>query len=311
MNHREPGPRAELLDAALSAVASGWHIFPCLPGRKQPALAVDWQAIATIDPARIRAWWRRTPFNIGIACGPSGLVVIDLDVPGHGDGRDAEDAANGTDWLADLCRQHGEPYPDGTLAVRTPSGGQHFYFRSPPDVRIANSAGKLAPLIDIRGTGGYVVGFGSRTPQGRYEVTSSLPPAPLPTWLSELARQPDHRPLAADGPPRPISNASAYGDAALGYEAKTVARATEGTRNDTLFKAARSLGQLVAGGVLRADDVRASLTAAGATAGLERAEIRRTIESGLRSGALMPRQQPNLASRCDPGPAAPGARRAS
>lgn len=302
MSGREPGVRAVLLDTALSMAANGWHVFPCLPGRKQPALAVSWQVIATTDPARIRAWWRRAACNIGIACGPSGLVVLDLDIPGHGDRQAAAGTASGANRLADLCRQHGEAYPDGTLTVQTPSGGQHLYFRTPPDIRIPNSAGKLAPLIDIRGAGGYVVGPGSRTSQGRYAVSRPLPPAPLPAWLSELARQPDPRAVPADCPPRPISDGSAYGGAALGYESDNVAAAAEGTRNDTLFKAARSLGQLVAGGILHADDVRAALAAAAATAGLEHAETTRTIESGLKSGALMPRRRPALAPRPDPEP---------
>jgi hypothetical protein len=40
--------------------------------------------LATVDPDRIRAWWDRAPYNIGVACGPSRLVVIDLDVPHAG-----------------------------------------------------------------------------------------------------------------------------------------------------------------------------------------------------------------------------------
>lgn len=305
MSRQEPGPQAELLDAALSMGARGWHVFPCLPGRKQPALAVNWQAIATTDPERIRAWWRRTAYNIGIACGPSGLVVLDLDVPGHGGGPAVAGAATGTGRLTDLCHQHGEPYLNDTLTVRTPSGGQHIFFRSPPDIRIPNSAGRLAPLIDVRGDGGYVVGFGSRTAQGPYAVTRSLPLAPLPMWLSELARHPT--PVLAAALSRPVSNTPAYGEAALGYEADNVARAAEGTRNDTLFKAARSLGQLAAGGVLHPDDIRAALSAAGTSAGLDRAEISRTIESGLKSGALMPRR-PDPAPHRQPEPATPSMR---
>ena len=72
----EPGP----LWSALAAADAGWHVFPCAPGSKRPALRENWQDLATTDPGRIRAWWARQPYNIGIACGPSGLVVIDLDV---------------------------------------------------------------------------------------------------------------------------------------------------------------------------------------------------------------------------------------
>lgn len=82
----------------------------------------------------------------------------------------------------------------------------------------------------------------------------------------------------------------------LGYESENVARAAEGTRNHTLFRAARSLGQLVAGHVLNVGDVRAALTQAGTAAGLSPAEIARTIDSGLRSGARMPRGRPSSAA---------------
>ena len=82
----EPGP----LWSALAAADAGWHVFPCAPGSKRPALRENWQDLATTDHGRIRAWWARRPYNIGIACGQSGLVVIDLDVAptARGDGSD-------------------------------------------------------------------------------------------------------------------------------------------------------------------------------------------------------------------------------
>lgn len=297
--------RAELLDTALSAAVRGWHVFPCLPGRKQPALRANWQGIATTDPTRIRTWWRKIPYNIGIACGPSGLVVLDLDVPGHGVGQAAANVASGAQSLAELCIQHDEPYPSNTMVVQTPSGGYHLYYQSPQE-RIPNSAGKLAPRVDVRGAGGYVIARGSRTSEGAYETIRPRTPAPLPAWIGKLARQPDS-PLVRPAGPRPISDGSAYADAVLGYEVENVAKAKEGNRNDTLFKSARSLGQLVAGGVLGVDIVRAELAQAAETAGLGRVEIARSIESGLKSGARMPRGRSRPASK----PSAPEGRWAS
>jgi hypothetical protein len=74
-------PEPELLRAALAIVARGWHVFPCAPGGKEPALRGNWQQHATTDPQQVRDWWTRHPYNIGLSCGPSGLVVIDLDMP--------------------------------------------------------------------------------------------------------------------------------------------------------------------------------------------------------------------------------------
>lgn len=287
--------RAELLDAALSAAARGWHVFPCLPGRKQPALRVNWQEIATTDPARIQSWWNQTAYNIGIACGPSGLIVIDLDVPRPGVDQTIPNVASGAQSLAELCIQHDEPYPSNTMVVQTPSGGYHLYYQSPQE-RIPNSAGKLAPRVDVRGIGGYVIAHGSRTSQGAYKTIRPRTPAPLPAWIGKLARQPDS-PLVRHADPRPISDGSAYANAVLGYETETVASATQGNRNDTLFKSSRSLGQLVAGGILNADAVRVALTRAAEATGLGRVEITRTIESGLKSGARMPRGRPHSDSQ--------------
>ena len=74
----KPNP---LLSAALDYAARGWHVFPLRPGQKRPALQSDWEGRATTDPDRIRGCWEHDDYNIGIACGPSGLVVVDLDTP--------------------------------------------------------------------------------------------------------------------------------------------------------------------------------------------------------------------------------------
>ena len=69
--HRSHGDPA-LLRSALEAASRGWHVFPCAPGTKRPALRGDWQEHATTDPARVRNWWTFRPYNIGISCGRPG-----------------------------------------------------------------------------------------------------------------------------------------------------------------------------------------------------------------------------------------------
>src|SRR5260221_11523538 len=105
-----------LLRSALAAAKLGWHVFPCVTDGKRPALRGNWQDLATTSPAQIRDWWARAAYNIGISCGPSGLVVIDLDMP-HDPEEDDEDAAggalfplSGADILSRLARQRGERY---------------------------------------------------------------------------------------------------------------------------------------------------------------------------------------------------------
>jgi hypothetical protein len=75
--------RAVLLEAALGLASRNWQVFPLRPRDKRPAVR-NWQTRATADPDRITRAWTAGPFNIGIACGPSRLVVIDLDRPKPG-----------------------------------------------------------------------------------------------------------------------------------------------------------------------------------------------------------------------------------
>src|SRR5262249_39433194 len=78
---------------------------------------------ATTDLARIDAWWHADPTaNVGMACGASRLVVLDVDPRNHGD-----------DELAALLAEKGETLPD-TWSVGTSRGGVHHYFRWPPEI---------------------------------------------------------------------------------------------------------------------------------------------------------------------------------
>ena len=74
------GLKSALLASALGYAARGMYVFPVKVGRKQP-LWNRWESRATRDPNAIRRVWGRAPYNVGVACGPSGLVVIDLDLP--------------------------------------------------------------------------------------------------------------------------------------------------------------------------------------------------------------------------------------
>jgi len=111
---------------------------------------------ATTDEATIRKWWGMWPeANVGISCGPSGLVVVDVD-PRHG----------GDESVRDLIVKHGNGWTE-TPSSLTGGGGQHYLFRATKPVR--NAAG-IFPGIDIRGQGGYIVAPPSLHESGkRYE----------------------------------------------------------------------------------------------------------------------------------------------
>jgi Bifunctional DNA primase/polymerase, N-terminal len=283
-----------LLRSALAAALRGWYVFPCAVGGKRPALRGNWQDLATTSPDQIRDWWNRAQYNVGIACGPSGLVVIDLDLPRDDD----EEAANGllfplsgADILSGLAWQHGERYPGGTYIVDTPSGGCHLYFSAAGDDRVRNSAGAVGPHIDVRADGGYVVGAGSRIGGRAYSARGPRPAAPLPSWLAPLVRD-SYVPPEVPVQRLPVDDSvqgRAYAMAALRAETERVASARPGTRNDTLNRAAFSLGQLVTAGLLPPIPVITSLIDAARYAGLPEDEAVRTVRSGMAAGARKPR----------------------
>jgi hypothetical protein len=287
-----------LLRSALDAAMRGWHVFPCAADGKRPALRGNWQDLATTSPGQVRDWWTRAPYNIGIACGPSGLVVIDLDIPHDVEEDDEEEGADGAlfplsgaDILSGLARQHGERYPGGTYTVDTPSGGWHLYFSVAGDARVRNSAGAVGAHIDVRADGGYVVGAGSRIGGRAYTARGRRGPAPLPSWLAQLVRD-SYEPPAVPAQRLPVTDPAqgrAYAMAALRAETERVASARPGTRNGTLNRAAFSLGQLVAAGLIPPLPVITSLIDAARYAGLPQDEAIRTVRSGMEAGAKKPR----------------------
>ncbi|WP_435587153.1 bifunctional DNA primase/polymerase [Micromonospora aurantiaca (nom. illeg.)] len=317
--------RPDLLAAALACAARGWHVFPLRPDRPSPADAdepkrpafparctaercdltdsrcraasrhVGWEERATTDPDRIRRAWSMRPYGVGVACGPSGLVVVDLDVrkpgqtmpPGH------EGCPHGLRTLAALAAAHAATI-DATYTVTTGRGGTHLYYRHPdtgPALR--NTAGTLGPMVDTRAHGGYVVAAGSTVAGRPYVVALDCEPAPLPAWLAGLLTvpaRPAYRPTAVALPP---DRRGRYVAAAIRRQVAHLTAATEGGRNAALFASAVALGQLAAGGALTDADVYAVLEPAALSTGLRHGEIARTIASGLRVGARQPRRLSN------------------
>ncbi|MEU9234920.1 bifunctional DNA primase/polymerase [Streptomyces subrutilus] len=283
-----------LLNAALALASRGWPVIPLRPRSKVSALhgetkcprtgqCADGHAKpeqrATTDPDKIRTAWTAGAFNIGLATGPAGLVVIDLDAPKPSD---PPGTHHGREILHNLCASLGETLPD-TYTVATPSGGLHLYFTAPPGARVRSNQDILGRHIDHRAWGGYVAAPGSTLPAGRYETTDDRPPTALPAWV--------HARLAA--PPRikaaplqqhtakPAGRRAAYADAALRNETANVAAAAEGGRNAALVRAARALGRLIASGDLDRIQVEEALSRGAATAGLKPYEYRSAITSAL------------------------------
>ncbi|MEU2239881.1 bifunctional DNA primase/polymerase [Streptomyces sp. NPDC018338] len=281
-----------LLRAALDATERGWPVFPLRPGSKRPALHgethcprtgpcagghLKWEQRATTDPDRIRRAWAEQAFNVGIATGPAGLLVVDLDMPKR---NSSQDTPCGVDTFSALCERAGQAVPI-TRRVRTASGGQHLYFTTPPDARLVNSAGKLGQLIDTRSWGGYVVAPGSVTPSGSYEALDDAPVAALPGWLLDALtaqEEPVQPPARAVLPARSGRHVA---DVALERETGAVRGAAEGGRNAQLLRSVRSVGRFVAWGDIPRHVAEEAFQGAGEAAGLPPAECRATIRSAL------------------------------
>lgn len=294
-------PRRPVTDPEHQALsrAAHWHadqgfaVFPLAPGRKVPAVE-DWEAAATTDHLAIARNWRKAPYNIGVAAGPSGLLVVDLDHPKNPTDVAPEPwlsrkAASGADVLALVAADH-RTAPPPTYTVTTPSRGQHLYYRQPFSGQLGNSAGRIGWKIDTRGHGGYVVGAGSMTAAGRYRAEVTIAPQPLPSWIID-ALDTTPRPSETPRPTPTLRNTSAYVLAALTGELDKVLDATPGQRNDTLNRAAFALGQLVGAQLLDHDVARDELVSAADRIGLPRTEAERTITSGLTAGTRHPRQR--------------------
>lgn len=219
---------------------------------------------ASTDPARIRELFAAAPraTGYGIACGlpPYHLIGVDLDTKTDHDSSAA---------LRELALRHLFTVP-ATVVVLTPSGGRHLWLSGPPDIAVPNSASRLAPGIDIRGSGGYLVGPGSRTDRGTYTAapgTAHLAPAACPPALLRLLSPPP-RAHPATAPP-----AGGRGQGLVQF----VLAAHEGRRNTRLFWAAcrayeDGIGPALAGPLLEA----------ALTTGLSEREARATIASAAR-----------------------------
>ncbi|WP_053913270.1 bifunctional DNA primase/polymerase [Streptomyces sp. TP-A0875] len=276
-----------LLASALTAAERGWPVIPLHPGSKRPAGHAERacprtgrctgghrtpEERATTDPDLIHAAWVHRPYNVGIATGPAGLLVIDLDPVKAEEPKGAPDGATS---LQALCERAAQVLPD-TYRVRT-ARGEHLYFAAPAGVRLKCSVDRLGPHIDTRAWGGYVVAPGSTTPDGAYEVAHDAPVAELPGWLAALLAEPD-RPAPV---PVRVHDGTRAARVALERECAVIATATDGGRNSTLHQSACKVARFVAWGDLPRDVAEQAIQGAGEATGLPPAECRTTIRSAL------------------------------
>lgn len=291
--------------AAIWAAEQGFKVFPLAPDAKRPMVR-DWDHRATDRAAYIGERWPEKATGYGIACGPSGLYVIDCDTPKPDSPPpppEVADAACGLDALCLLAAEIGEPMPSGTLTQRTGRGGYHYVYRAPRGVELRNTAGALTWLVDTRGAGGYIVGPGSTVEGRTYEVIDWSAPAEVPAWIvrrlaEQRAKAASHSGAGDRAAASPVRLAGAsvgpeWAAAALEGEADRIRSAPNGSGNDAVNKAAYAVGRLVGGRLLDRAAAEAALVAALDSWSFDepgdRTRMLRTLRSGLAAGEQHPR----------------------
>jgi len=350
---------ADDLAVALELAALGWRILPLSPVTKRPLgncpacsatrtgpphaigdcpclPAGRWchgVRAATTNPARLAAWWRDEPAAVpGVAAGPSGLVLIDIDahhdelppdlatglLPGINLAAEAiprelwDDPArfrDGRDSLRLLAATRGGPAPwpaddaHRPVTVATPSGGRHLWYTAPtPGLRqaLSDPQGRygLAWQVDIKAGWSYGIAPSATTAAGTYRVLSGDPAEPgrMPAWLArEILRTAGPRPAS------PHSAASAparLGRAGAAYLDAVINRGVRHLaglsegRKRALAALAYRAGGLLAWSGQPEGDVTDRLTDAGTASGLPPAIARRIVTRSLANGLAKPINPP-------------------
>ncbi len=180
------------LQAALMYPERGWHVFPvhyimpdgacscgsiCGRAGKHPKSKHGYKD-ATRESDLIKGWWTDdSHYNIGMACGMSRVVVLDIDPRNDGD------------WsLVELEKERGSLPP--TLTSLTGGGGQHYIYSIPDGVDRVKSR-VLKQGIDVKSDGGYIVLPPSSHASGRDYIWDSgdNPIAVAPFWLLESPKR--------------------------------------------------------------------------------------------------------------------------
>jgi hypothetical protein len=186
-----------LIDEAIRLAELGFRIFPChgiknevcqckdgveclVPGKRPHIKA--YPKLASDSPDQIRKWFPQFPgCNYGVLSG-GGLLVLDVD------------PRNGGDESYENLRLKYGAFPN-TWTVLCRDNGFHLYFSYPKEFDVRCKTG-LLPGIDIKATGGYVIGPGSIHKTGwRYQWKPGFGPddiaiAEVPEWLIQMLTAP-------------------------------------------------------------------------------------------------------------------------
>lgn len=263
----------------------GWKLYPFHSHSKHACFKAP-SSYATDSLSQLRRWhhqfdspsWR-------VVTEPSGLVVLDLDVPLPVEFRSSDGTRHKHDGVAamrDLVRTHGELPRRPTC--RTGGGGLSLWFRA-PGVRVSGKS--LPPGVDLlTGRSAAAVPPSRHHTLPRNYLWAIAPwecPAPeLPNWLLWLVEAPP-------GPPRPVWAAPGPEDAQRGQRILQVATtkllAMPARHNDGLNSLAYwVVWAAVKPGALSEGEAWDALYAAARQTGMADQRARDTLKSAFDAG---------------------------
>ena len=340
---------------ALDLATLGWHILPLSPASKRPLgncaacstrhgnpghqadtcpclAAGGWchgVRAATTDLARISAWWRHEPAAVpGVAAGPSGLILVDIDAHGgqhppllatgllpgidlaaeptpRGAWEDPAAFRDGRDSLTLLARLRGgpRPWPTGPehqpVIAATPSGGVHLWYRAPADglrQALADPLGRygLAWQVDLKAGWSYGIAPGATTTVGTYRIRGGDPAQPgrMPAWLArEIIRatiSAPSRPARSPPLPQPGGPGPAAYLATVINGGAAQLAAMTDGRKRALSALAYHVGGLLTWSGLTREHVASQLTDVGTAAGLRPGISARIVSRAITNGIERP-----------------------
>ena len=265
-------------EAAIAAAQRGFAVFPV--DGKRPLVA--WRTESSSDTQVVATMGWDAATGIGVDCGKSGLVVVDID---------------DLDAIPELTSQLGwDAVTDETLISRTGRGGLHLFYRA-GSTEVKNSASRVVQGIDIRGSGGFVVIPPSAHESGTaYEWLNDYDPAPIPERMVELFNYREERVVE----PTAAVIHEKWGLAALAAYAHDIETSQPGTRNEILNRCAFLAFGIVKGGHLHYEVAWARLRAAGLHVGLSSSEVEGTLRSAWESA--VPRHPEEREPEWNPSP---------
>ncbi len=242
---------ANFLDSATFYSNRNIKVIPIRKQDKKPLTNHGWKD-ASDDKVVLQEWNRLFPnCNIGIPTGTiNNIFVVDVD------------GEIGTQSLIALENIYGKLDAPTVITGK----GKHLYFKMPENIDIKCSTSKIAPHIDIRGNGGYVVVPPSIHENGNcykwvnFDFSQDFPTAPQ--WLVDLITNPSENNI----------------DLLL----EEIATAPEGTRNNTLISSTVRICNSANKQFLNISEVKGDIINAALESGLPKAEAIRTVNNGIK-----------------------------